>query len=150
MMEIKVPELAESITEGTISKWVVREGEAVREGDVVAELETDKVNVEISAEQSGVLKKILKGEGETVRVGEAIALLGEADGEAAESEAGKKRRSRFPIRLRNPGRRKAVKLKRMPGHLPPATPWPRPPRESGRGSGESICAGYPSGIPGEG
>ncbi len=90
MMEIKVPELAESITEGTISKWVVREGEAVREGDVVAELETDKVNVEISAEQSGVLKKILKGEGETVRVGEAIALLGEADGEAAESEAGKK------------------------------------------------------------
>ena len=57
MMEIKVPELAESITEGTISKWVVREGEAVREGDVVAELETDKVNVEISAEQSGVLKK---------------------------------------------------------------------------------------------
>ena len=40
-----------------------------------------------------------------------------------------------------------MKLKRMSGHLPPATPWPRPPRESGRGSGESICAGYPSRDP---
>lgn len=86
MMEIKVPELAESITEGTISKWVKQEGELVREGDVVAELETDKVNVEISAEQSGVLKKILKEEGETVRVGEAIALLGEA-ADSGEKEA---------------------------------------------------------------
>ncbi|MGI6127421.1 MAG: 2-oxoglutarate dehydrogenase complex dihydrolipoyllysine-residue succinyltransferase [Planifilum sp.] len=90
MMEIKVPELAESITEGTISKWVKREGEPVQEGEVVAELETDKVNVEISAEREGTLKKILKQEGETVRVGEAIALLGEAGGgEAPAGEAEK-------------------------------------------------------------
>ncbi|PRX40952.1 2-oxoglutarate dehydrogenase E2 component [Planifilum fimeticola] len=129
MMEIKVPELAESITEGTISRWVKRAGDPVREGDVVAELETDKVNVEISAEQSGVLKKILKEEGETVRVGEAIALLGEADGEAADPEAEKK--AEEPISDPPPEPREAEgaepggDVRPSPAELPVATPAAR-------------------------
>ncbi|MEI2401242.1 biotin/lipoyl-containing protein, partial [Paenibacillus phytohabitans] len=50
MIEVKVPELAESITEGTIVEWLKKEGEFVNKGESIAELETDKVNVEINSE----------------------------------------------------------------------------------------------------
>lgn len=82
MSEIKVPEMGESITEGTIAKWHVKEGDRVSTGDVLAELETDKVNLEISAEQGGVVEAIVRQEGETVSIGETIARIG-AGGEAA-------------------------------------------------------------------
>lgn len=81
MTEVKVPNLAESITEGTISNWVVKEGDYVKQGDILLELETDKVNMEISAEQAGVVKKILKQTGENVEVGEIIAQLDESANE---------------------------------------------------------------------
>ncbi|MXQ55194.1 2-oxoglutarate dehydrogenase complex dihydrolipoyllysine-residue succinyltransferase [Shimazuella alba] len=77
MTEVKVPNLAESITEGTISNWLVKEGDRVQQGDILLELETDKVNMEISAEQAGVVKKIVKQAGENVEVGEVIAHLDE-------------------------------------------------------------------------
>lgn len=85
MAELKVPELAESITEGTIAQWLKKEGEYVEKGDFVVELETDKVNVEVIAEQSGVITKLLREEGDTVQVGEAIAEISE--GGAPEAEA---------------------------------------------------------------
>ncbi|WP_010630551.1 2-oxoglutarate dehydrogenase complex dihydrolipoyllysine-residue succinyltransferase [Sporolactobacillus vineae] len=75
MIEVKVPELAESITEGTIVRWLVDVGNQVNQGDDIAEIETDKVNVQISAEQAGVLKKKEKDVDDTVEVGEVIALL---------------------------------------------------------------------------
>ena len=59
MSEVKVPEMGESIMEGTIAKWHVKEGDNVNQGDVLAELETDKVNIEISAEESGIVAKLL-------------------------------------------------------------------------------------------
>ena len=75
MVEVKVPELAESITEGTIAKWLKNVGEKVNKGDDIVELETDKVNVQISAEDEGVLTELKKEEGDTVEVGEVIAVL---------------------------------------------------------------------------
>jgi len=80
--EITVPAMGESITEGTIYKWHVQEGDAVNQGDVLLELETDKVNLEISAEESGVVEKILRKDGDTVQIGEVIGRLA-AGGEAA-------------------------------------------------------------------
>ncbi|MEK3674489.1 2-oxoglutarate dehydrogenase complex dihydrolipoyllysine-residue succinyltransferase [Paenibacillus sp. FSL R10-2771] len=82
MSEIKVPDLGESISEGTIYKWLVKEGDTVGQGDVLAELETDKVNLEISAEEDGVISSILRQAGENVAVGEAIGIIGSADGAA--------------------------------------------------------------------
>ncbi|MCF6411659.1 2-oxoglutarate dehydrogenase complex dihydrolipoyllysine-residue succinyltransferase [Pseudalkalibacillus salsuginis] len=82
MSDIKVPELAESITEGTISEWLVKVGEKVTKGDYLVELETDKVNVQVSAEDDGVITELLREPGDTVEVGEVIATLGEGDGEA--------------------------------------------------------------------
>ncbi|UHA72023.1 2-oxoglutarate dehydrogenase complex dihydrolipoyllysine-residue succinyltransferase [Paenibacillus sp. 481] len=86
MAEIKVPELGESITEGTLHKWHVREGEAVKSGDVLAELETDKVNLEISADEDGVISQLLAQEGDNVAVGSVIALIS-AGGAAASAPA---------------------------------------------------------------
>ncbi|MFD0824657.1 2-oxoglutarate dehydrogenase complex dihydrolipoyllysine-residue succinyltransferase [Neobacillus sp. M.A.Huq-85] len=77
MIEIKVPELAESISEGTIAQWMIKVGEKVNKGDIVVELETDKVNLEINTEHAGFLTKMLKEPGDTVEVGEVIAILEE-------------------------------------------------------------------------
>lgn len=82
MSEITVPAMGESITEGTIFKWHVKEGDAVNQGDVLLELETDKVNLEISAEESGVVEKILRNDGDTVQIGEVLGRIS-AGGEAA-------------------------------------------------------------------
>jgi 2-oxoglutarate dehydrogenase E2 component (dihydrolipoamide succinyltransferase) len=79
-VEIRVPALGESIVEATVAAWRKREGERVSQGEVLVELETDKVNQEISADQSGVLQRILKKEGETVGVGDVLAMIGEGAG----------------------------------------------------------------------
>ncbi|MCA1038149.1 2-oxoglutarate dehydrogenase complex dihydrolipoyllysine-residue succinyltransferase [Bacillus infantis] len=84
MAEIKVPELAESITEGTVAQWLKQPGDFVNKGDYVVELETDKVNVEIISEYSGVIKDLGAQEGDTVQVGETIATV---DTEATEGGA---------------------------------------------------------------
>jgi 2-oxoglutarate dehydrogenase E2 component (dihydrolipoamide succinyltransferase) len=77
-IEIRVPSLGESIVDAVIATWLKHEGDAVSVGDGLVELETDKVNVEVSAEQSGVLEKIVKKEGDEVAVGDVIGMIGEA------------------------------------------------------------------------
>jgi 2-oxoglutarate dehydrogenase E2 component (dihydrolipoamide succinyltransferase) len=74
-VEIRVPALGESVVEATVAAWRKREGEAVAQGEVVVELETDKVNLEVSAEQGGVLQKIVRQEGETVGIGDVLAVI---------------------------------------------------------------------------
>lgn len=78
MAEIKVPELAESITEGTIAQWLKKPGDKVEKGEQLVELETDKVNVELTAENSGVLKELYKDSGDTVHVDEVIGVIDES------------------------------------------------------------------------
>jgi len=77
-MKITIPELGESITEGTIASWMKEEGEAVQAGDLLLELETDKVNLEITADTDGILDQITKQAGESVQVGEAVGTIREA------------------------------------------------------------------------
>lgn len=90
MQDIKIPELAESITEGTIAEWLVKEGDKVEKGDPLIELETDKVNVEVNSEFTGVITEILVGEGEDVSVGDVVAKLNEnAEAGAVSAEAPK-------------------------------------------------------------
>lgn len=79
--EIRVPALGESVVEATVAEWLKGEGDAVKTGDVVVRLETDKVDVEVSAEQDGALAQILRRKGEDVRVGDALGLIAAA-GEA--------------------------------------------------------------------
>ncbi len=80
IIEIKVPQLSESVTEATLLAWHKKAGEAVNEGENLIDIETDKVVLELPAIKSGVLSKVLKIEGDKVAAGEVIALL---DTEAA-------------------------------------------------------------------
>lgn len=83
MHDILVPAMGESITEGTISKWLVKVGDSVKQGDLLLELETDKVNLEISAEQDGVISEILANEGDTVKIGDPVGRIGAAGAASA-------------------------------------------------------------------
>ena len=76
-VEIQMPNLGLSIAEGTIEKWLKKEGDLVEKGEVIVVLMTEKVTVEIPAEVSGKLLKILHPAGAVVKVGETIALIGE-------------------------------------------------------------------------
>jgi len=76
-VEIRVPSLGESIVDAVIASWLKHEGDSVSQGDALVELETDKVNVEVTAEQNGVLQKIIKQEGDTVAVDEVLGVIDE-------------------------------------------------------------------------
>ena len=81
---IKMPQLGESVTEGTIERWLVKEGDTVEQYDPLFEVVTDKVNAEVPAEIAGTVSKILVPDGETVAVGTPVAEI-DADGAAAEA-----------------------------------------------------------------
>ena len=84
---ILMPALSPTMTEGTLSRWLKKEGEDVRAGDVIAEIETDKATMEVEAVDEGVLGKILVADGtEGVKVNEPIAILVE-QGEAVPTAA---------------------------------------------------------------
>ncbi len=81
-IELKMPALSPTMEEGTLAKWLVKEGDEVKSGDILAEIETDKATMEFEAVDEGVIGKILVPEGtEGVKVGTVIAVIGE-DGAA--------------------------------------------------------------------
>ncbi len=83
-MDIKVPAMGESVTEGTLANWLVKPGQFVSQDDPVAEIETDKVAIEVPAPSSGTISELVVQEGETVEIGTIIARLGEG-GSAAKA-----------------------------------------------------------------
>lgn len=86
-IEIKVPELGESVVEATIVRWFKSEGDPVKIGEALVELETEKANFEVAAEKQGVLSKILKQDGEDVEVGDVLGSIEE--GKAGDSAPAK-------------------------------------------------------------
>jgi len=85
MIELKIPEVGESVQEALLAQWLTRDGEAVRKDDVLFVIETDKVTLEISAPADGVLR-ILVPEGQTVKVGAVVGHIEEEAEKSAESE----------------------------------------------------------------
>jgi len=82
-VEIRVPPLGESLVDAVVGTWLKGEGDAVNRGDVLLELETDKVNLEVAATDDGVLGKIEKQEGDVVTVGELLGVIDAGDGASA-------------------------------------------------------------------
>src|ERR687894_326716 len=89
--EVIMPKMGDAMEEGTLLKWLKSEGEEVSEGDPIAEIETDKVTMELEAEDAGTLAQLIASEGQDVPVGEAIAFIAgegeevpERDGSASE------------------------------------------------------------------
>src|SRR5512132_2653964 len=80
---IVVPEVGESIVDARVARWLRKEGDAVSAGDPLVELETDKIDVEVSAPQAGVLKRIDRKDGDDVKVGEVLGVIEEGAGAGA-------------------------------------------------------------------
>ena len=85
--ELKMPKLGESVTEGTIGKWLKQPGDAVKKYDLLVEVQTDKVNTEIPSEVDGTLREVKVKEGETVAVGTPLAVFEIADGAQPTAQA---------------------------------------------------------------
>src|SRR5271156_4134946 len=83
--DILMPLLSPSMTEGTLVKWIKKEGDAVKSGEVIAEVETDKATMDLEAFDSGILRKILVQEGAKVPVQSKIGIIGTKDEKIDES-----------------------------------------------------------------
>ncbi|HEX6553006.1 MAG TPA: dihydrolipoamide acetyltransferase family protein, partial [Ktedonobacteraceae bacterium] len=79
MKTVEMPKMGDSMEEGKILRWIKKEGEPVKKGEMLAEVETDKVNIEIEAFASGILRKIIVPEGSAAPIGAKIALIGASD-----------------------------------------------------------------------
>lgn len=84
--EMKMPQLGESVTEGTISKWLVKVGDKVNKYDPIAEVMTDKVNAEVPSSFTGVITELTANEGDTLAVGEVICKIEVEGGSAPEAK----------------------------------------------------------------
>src|SRR5438093_10449227 len=84
-IEVTMPKLSDTMEEGTILRWLKQVGEHVEQGEVLAEVETDKADMELEASDSGTLAEIKVKEGESAAVGAVLAVLGEGDGAAAQT-----------------------------------------------------------------
>ncbi len=87
MAEVTMPRLSDTMSEGTVGRWLKQPGDQVEKGEIIAEIETDKATMELESFDSGTLQKIIIGEGQTVPIGEVIAIIGEGAVEAAPAPA---------------------------------------------------------------
>src|SRR6266581_286912 len=88
MKTVEMPKMGDTMEEGKILRWIKQEGDPVNKGESLAEVETDKVNIEIESFASGVLRKILVPEGASAPIGAGIALIGAPDEPLPEFMAG--------------------------------------------------------------
>ena len=86
-MDVIMPQLGETVAEGTVTKWYKKVGDTVKADDVLFDVETDKVSTEIPAQANGVITEILVEEGATAKVGTRLAVIRESGGAQAKSEA---------------------------------------------------------------
>src|SRR5882762_4383394 len=84
---IGLPKLSPTMEEGVLVRWTKKEGDKVSPGDLIAEVETDKANMDFNIEDDGVLLKFLVKEGETVKLGAPVAIIGKAGEDVAALEA---------------------------------------------------------------
>jgi 2-oxoisovalerate dehydrogenase E2 component (dihydrolipoyl transacylase) len=135
VFELKMPKLGESVTEGTIGKWLKQPGEKVNKYDLLVEVQTDKVNTEIPSPVAGTLKEVKVEEGQTVPIGTLLATF-DTDGDAAAaSPAAAQPSAAQPAPAQPaPARPQATPPQEAPRQAPPASPsaaaTPRSPSES--------------------
>ncbi|PCD03748.1 pyruvate dehydrogenase complex dihydrolipoamide acetyltransferase [Sphingomonas spermidinifaciens] len=124
-IELKMPALSPTMEEGTLAKWLVKEGDTVKAGDIMAEIETDKATMEFEAVDEGTIAKITVAEGtDGVKVGTVIAILAEEGEDAAAVDAPKAEAPKVPAP-------KEEKAESAPAPAP--TPAPAPAAKSDDG-----------------
>ncbi len=125
-IDIKMPALSPTMEQGTLAKWLVKEGDTVAAGDILAEIETDKATMEFEAVDEGTILSIAVPEGaEEVKVGTVIATLG-VEGEEAEAPAPKaEKKPAAAAKAAAPAEAKETEeAKAAPAPTPKATPAP--------------------------
>lgn len=131
VFELKMPKLGESVTEGTIGKWLKQPGEKVNKYDLLVEVQTDKVNTEIPSPVAGVLKEVKVDEGQTVPIGTLLATFETADGEAAAASPAAQQAPRASAPPANsPAAAPAAQPPQSPPAQPPSSPTPSAPSAS--------------------
>ena len=123
--ELVMPRLSDTMEEGTIGRWLKAEGDEIHEGEVIAEIETDKATMEFQAYSDGTLLKILVSDGETAPLGSPIAIVGEPGESVPEDAAAAPKQKE----------KKAREPERAPAEQAPAAPPPAPAVVAGNGSG---------------
>ena len=135
-LEVRAPSLGESEESATLVRWLVDEGEAVAEGDPIAEVESDKITMELPAPASGTIVRHLKKEGDEVRPGEVIAEMEEGEAPAREKAAREAERPEPPAEPATPEEaRRAPEAQAKKASAPtaaPPEPRPRPAPEPAR------------------
>jgi pyruvate dehydrogenase E2 component (dihydrolipoamide acetyltransferase) len=143
-IELKMPALSPTMEEGTLAKWLVKEGDKVASGDILAEIETDKATMEFEAVDEGTVAKILVPEGsEGVKVGAPIAIIaGEGEDASSAASAAPKADTAPPAPPKAPPAPKADETPKAP--QPPKAPVETPPAPSApaapRAEGDRIKA----------
>ncbi len=129
-IDVIMPQMGESIAEGTLSRWLKKVGDAVKRDEPIFEISTDKVDAEIPAPNAGVLAEILVQEGQTVAVQTVVARIEtEAGAGAAHRRAARRPRRR---RRRRRRRRQPPAAAAKPASAPPGAHSPRRPARSRR------------------
>ncbi|HYY09856.1 MAG TPA: 2-oxoglutarate dehydrogenase, E2 component, dihydrolipoamide succinyltransferase [Kineosporiaceae bacterium] len=119
---VQMPALGESVTEGTVTRWLKQEGDSVEVDEPLLEVSTDKVDTEIPSPVAGVVRKILVGEDETVAVGADLVVVGPAGGAAPAAAQSPQQQSQPAAQPSQP----APQQSQQQAPPPPAPPAPRP------------------------
>jgi pyruvate/2-oxoglutarate dehydrogenase complex dihydrolipoamide acyltransferase (E2) component len=130
IFELKMPKLGESVTEGTIGKWLKQPGEKVNKYDLLVEVQTDKVNTEIPSPVAGTLKEVRVEEGQTVPIGTLLATFDTADGDVAAASPA--------------GAQANASQSAPPASTPPGTPREAPPASPPQANSPAPSASAPS------
>ncbi|TME65244.1 MAG: 2-oxo acid dehydrogenase subunit E2 [Chloroflexi bacterium] len=139
--ELKMPKLGESVTEGTIGKWLKQPGDKVNKYDLLVEVQTDKVNTEIPSPVAGTLKEVKVEEGQTVPIGTLLAVFDTADGEAAAQPS-----SAAPERAQAASQPQASAAQPQPSAPQPQPSAAQPPKPSQPGGAQAPTGpGAPAG-----
>ena len=156
MTSIKMPQLGETIIEGTILKWLKKEGETVAADEPLFEISTDKVDTEVPSPIAGVVTQILVPEGSTVAVGTELAVVESADESAASAaapaapaipEAPPVAAVPTPVAAVAAPAAPATQSRRRARHQPPPLPYPPCPTvDRARRSSRRSCGGSPPSI----
>ena len=125
---IGLPKLSPTMEEGVLVRWTKKEGDKVSPGDLVAEVETDKANMDFNIEDEGVLLKFLVKEGETVKLGAPVAIIGKAGEDVAALVQEAQRQASGPrpetAKTEEPPRPKSTTKPPAPDLRPPRRGWP--------------------------
>jgi pyruvate dehydrogenase E2 component (dihydrolipoamide acetyltransferase) len=139
-IEIKMPALSPTMEEGTLAKWLVKEGDTVKSGDILAEIETDKATMEFETIDEGTVTKLLVAEGsDGVKVGEVILILAGED-EDASAPAPKADTAPAPAKAAAPQKEPEVAKHVLSKDEGAATPAPAAPQAAPAASGDRVKA----------